>query len=58
MFLSQICEWMFWNKFYWLQDELRENIITIVKQSAAINREGAENMKPRQLSDDIYQEVG
>ncbi|BFG31581.1 uncharacterized protein Pyn_09438 [Prunus yedoensis var. nudiflora] len=39
-------------------DELRENIITIVKQSAALNREGAENMKPRQLSDDIYQEVG
>lgn len=41
-----------------MQDELRENIITIVKQSAALNREGAENMKPRQLSDDIYQEVG
>ncbi|TQE10114.1 hypothetical protein C1H46_004284 [Malus baccata] len=39
-------------------EELRENIASIVKQSAALNREGAENMKPRQLSDDIYQEVG
>ncbi|KAK9927379.1 hypothetical protein M0R45_024564 [Rubus argutus] len=41
-----------------LQEELRENIISIVKQSEALNRPGAENMKPRQLSDDIYQEVG
>ncbi|KAM5572668.1 hypothetical protein ABKV19_012621 [Rosa sericea] len=39
-------------------EELRENIISIVKQSEALNRPGAENMKPRQLSDDIYQEVG
>ncbi|XP_009362822.2 uncharacterized protein LOC103952859 [Pyrus x bretschneideri] len=39
-------------------EELRENIASIVKQSAVLNREGAENMKPRQLSDDIYQEVG
>ncbi|XP_062027940.1 uncharacterized protein LOC133743887 [Rosa rugosa] len=39
-------------------EELRENIISIVKQSQALNRPGAENMKPRQLSDDIYQEVG
>ncbi|XP_004298718.1 PREDICTED: uncharacterized protein LOC101307693 [Fragaria vesca subsp. vesca] len=39
-------------------EELRENIVSIVKQSAALNRPGAENMKPRQLSDDIHQEVG
>ena len=29
-----------------------------MRQSAALNRLGAENMKPRQLSDAIYQEVG
>ncbi|KAE9597728.1 hypothetical protein Lalb_Chr16g0389691 [Lupinus albus] len=39
-------------------EELREHIISIVKQSKALNRSGAENMKPRQLSDDIYEEVG
>ncbi|KAL2235757.1 UNVERIFIED_CONTAM: hypothetical protein Sindi_1307900 [Sesamum indicum] len=30
----------------------------MVKQSAALNRPGAENMKPRQLSDAIHQEIG
>ncbi|KAF8010311.1 hypothetical protein BT93_J1053 [Corymbia citriodora subsp. variegata] len=30
----------------------------MVKQSAALNRPGAENLKPRQLSDSIYEEVG
>ncbi|KAK6263016.1 hypothetical protein QUC31_008832 [Theobroma cacao] len=39
-------------------DELRNNIIAAVKQSAALNRPGAENMKPRQLSDAIHEEVG
>lgn len=39
-------------------EELRNNIISAVKQSAALNRAGAENMKPRQLSDAIYEEVG
>ncbi|PON64070.1 hypothetical protein TorRG33x02_274210 [Trema orientale] len=39
-------------------EQLRENISSIVKQSAALNRLGAENMKPRQLSDAIYQDVG
>ncbi|XP_038903340.1 uncharacterized protein LOC120089960 [Benincasa hispida] len=39
-------------------EELRNNIIAIVKQSAALNRAGAENVKPRQLSDAIYDEVG
>ncbi|KAH7514047.1 hypothetical protein FEM48_Zijuj11G0047100 [Ziziphus jujuba var. spinosa] len=39
-------------------EKLRENISSIVKQSAALNRLGSENMKPRQLSDAIYQEVG
>jgi len=29
-----------------------------VKQSVALNRAGAENMKPRQLSDAIHEEVG
>ncbi|KAM0984259.1 hypothetical protein ACFX14_011836 [Malus domestica] len=33
-------------------------VTSFVKQSATLNREGAENMKPRHLSDDIYQEVG
>jgi len=37
---------------------LRQHIISIVKQSEALNRAGAENMKPRQLSDVIYEEVG
>lgn len=41
-----------------MQEELRNNIISAVKQSAALNRAGAENMKPRQLSDAIYEEVG
>ncbi|KAJ7944839.1 Adenosine monophosphate-protein transferase and cysteine protease ibpA [Quillaja saponaria] len=39
-------------------EELRGNIISVVKQSAVLNRAGAENMKPRQLSDAIYGEVG
>ncbi|KDP25550.1 hypothetical protein JCGZ_20706 [Jatropha curcas] len=39
-------------------EELRSSIISIVRQSAALNRAGAENMKPRQLSDAIYDEVG
>ncbi|KAK3224740.1 hypothetical protein Dsin_004602 [Dipteronia sinensis] len=39
-------------------EELRNSIISVVKQSAALNRAGAENMKPRQLSDAIYEEVG
>ncbi|XP_028787849.1 uncharacterized protein LOC114743807 [Neltuma alba] len=39
-------------------EELREHIISIVRQSAVLNRDGAETMKPRQLSDAIYEEVG
>lgn len=39
-------------------EELRSRIISMVKQSTVINRPGAENMKPRQLSDAIHQEVG
>ncbi|KAL2321648.1 hypothetical protein Fmac_026027 [Flemingia macrophylla] len=39
-------------------EELRQHIASIVKQSVALNRAGAENMKPRQLSDAIYEEVG
>ncbi|XP_051119427.1 uncharacterized protein LOC127243451 [Andrographis paniculata] len=39
-------------------EELRSNIIAMVKQSVALNRPGAENMKPRQLSDAIHQEIG
>ncbi|KAG4141594.1 hypothetical protein ERO13_D06G083833v2 [Gossypium hirsutum] len=38
--------------------ELRNNIISAVKPSAALNRPGAENMKVRQLSDAIHDEVG
>lgn len=40
------------------QEELRIGIISTVKQSAALNRPGAENMKLHQLSDAIHQEVG
>ncbi|KAG9141735.1 hypothetical protein Leryth_018115 [Lithospermum erythrorhizon] len=39
-------------------EELRMSIISTVKQSAVLNRPGAENMKPRQLSDAIHGEVG
>ncbi|XWS49849.1 hypothetical protein CRYUN_Cryun12cG0038400 [Craigia yunnanensis] len=39
-------------------EELRNNIIAAVKQSAALNHPGAEKMKPRQLSDAIHDEVG
>lgn len=39
-------------------EELRNGIISLVKQSAALNRPGAENLKPHQLSDAIHQEVG
>lgn len=40
-----------------MQEELRNEIISIVKQAAALNRAGAENMKPRQLSDAIHDEI-
>ncbi|OUZ99466.1 hypothetical protein BVC80_8973g10 [Macleaya cordata] len=39
-------------------EELRNNIISAVKQSTTLNRPGAENLKPRQLSDAIHDEIG
>lgn len=39
-------------------EELRNNIISMVKKSEALNLPGAENMKPRQLSDAIHKEIG
>ncbi|XP_073127964.1 uncharacterized protein [Henckelia pumila] len=39
-------------------EELRGNIISLVRQSAALNSQGAENMKPRQLSDAVHREIG
>ncbi|GFS33279.1 hypothetical protein Acr_00g0027600 [Actinidia rufa] len=39
-------------------EELRNGIVSMVKQSAALNHPGVENMKPQQLSDAIHQEVG
>ncbi|CAN1186314.1 hypothetical protein LINPERHAP2_LOCUS38064 [Linum perenne] len=39
-------------------EEFRSGIISMVRQSAALTREGAANMKPRQLSDAIFDEVG
>ncbi|CAA0838845.1 Unknown protein [Striga hermonthica] len=39
-------------------EELRSSIISMVQQSAALNRPGVENLKPRQLSDAIHQEIG
>ncbi|XP_057524089.1 uncharacterized protein LOC130803883 [Amaranthus tricolor] len=38
-------------------ETLRNNIISAVKQSAALNRPGAENMIPRQLCDAIHDEI-
>ncbi|CDY68810.1 BnaCnng60640D [Brassica napus] len=38
-------------------EELRNNMISLVKESAALNRPGVQNMKTRQLSDAIFQEV-
>ncbi|XP_010264154.1 PREDICTED: uncharacterized protein LOC104602240 [Nelumbo nucifera] len=39
-------------------EDLRNSIVSMVKQSAALNRPGAENLKPRQLSDAIHEEMG
>ncbi|KAJ0253320.1 hypothetical protein HA466_0110230 [Hirschfeldia incana] len=39
-------------------EELRNNMISLVKDSTALNRPDAPNMRPRQLSDAIFQEVG
>ncbi|KAF8050466.1 hypothetical protein N665_1962s0011 [Sinapis alba] len=39
-------------------EELRNKMISLVKESAALNRPDAQNMKPRQLSDAIFEEVG
>ncbi|KAL1198175.1 hypothetical protein V5N11_035852 [Cardamine amara subsp. amara] len=39
-------------------EELRNNMISVVKESTALNRPGAQNMKTRQLSDAIFEEVG
>lgn len=39
-------------------EDLRNSIISMVKQSAALNCPGVESMKPWQLSDAIHQEVG
>ncbi|KAJ0815862.1 hypothetical protein HanPI659440_Chr00c28g0736861 [Helianthus annuus] len=39
-------------------EELRNSIVSIVKESVAINRPGVENTKVRQLSDAIHHEVG
>ena len=40
-----------------LQEELRNSIIAMVKQSEALNRAGNENLKPRQFCDAIYKEI-
>ncbi|KZV54313.1 hypothetical protein F511_34687 [Dorcoceras hygrometricum] len=39
-------------------EEFRGNIISLVRQSDALNSPGALNMKPRQLSDAIHREIG
>lgn len=39
-------------------ESLRSSIISAVKQSAALNRPGAESLKPRQLSDAIHEDIG
>lgn len=40
-----------------LQEELRNSVIAMVKQSEALNRAGNENLKPRQFCDAIYEEI-
>ncbi|KAM7257792.1 hypothetical protein ACFE04_013533 [Oxalis oulophora] len=37
--------------------ELRNNIISVVKQAAVLQRPRVENVKPRQLSDMIFEEI-
>ncbi|XP_010458679.1 PREDICTED: uncharacterized protein LOC104739900 [Camelina sativa] len=39
-------------------EELRNNMISIVKESTALQRPGAQNMNTRQFSDAIFKEVG
>lgn len=39
-------------------EDLRNHIVSEIKQSATVNREGVEKLKPRQLSDAIHQEIG
>ncbi|KAF2620242.1 hypothetical protein F2Q68_00042462 [Brassica cretica] len=39
-------------------EELRNKMISVVKESTALNRPDAQTMKTRQLSDAIFQEVG
>ncbi|XP_020570825.1 uncharacterized protein LOC110017974 [Phalaenopsis equestris] len=39
-------------------EELRKSIIDQVKRSDILNKDGSEDMKPRQLSDAIYEELG
>ncbi|PKA58141.1 hypothetical protein AXF42_Ash019845 [Apostasia shenzhenica] len=39
-------------------EELRNSIMSQIKESNVLNQEGSEDMKPRQLSDAIYQELG
>ncbi|EOA36720.1 hypothetical protein CARUB_v10012364mg [Capsella rubella] len=39
-------------------EELRNKMISVVKESTALKRSGAQNMKTRQLSDAIFKEVG
>ncbi|XP_043718265.1 uncharacterized protein LOC122666189 [Telopea speciosissima] len=39
-------------------EDLRNSIISMVKQSETLNRQGADHLKPRQLSDAIHEEIG
>ncbi|AEE28894.1 hypothetical protein AtNW77_Chr1g0013661 [Arabidopsis thaliana] len=39
-------------------EDLRNNMISVVKESTSLKRHGAQNMKTRQLSDAIFEEVG
>ncbi|VFR01926.1 unnamed protein product [Cuscuta campestris] len=39
-------------------EELRDSLMLAVRQSKALNHPSAKRLKPRQLSDAIYQEVG
>jgi hypothetical protein len=41
-----------------LQEVLRNNIITEVKQSVVLSEDGSEKLKLKELSDAIFQDVG
>ena len=44
--------------YFFLQEVLRNKIISEVKQSVVLQEEGSERMKLKDLSDAIFQDIG